>query len=60
MKRYEYVTIETKGYIGQTIKGHREVIDRYAADGYRYAGYIPVEAIDGNIFKLDLIFEIDC
>ena len=36
---------------------HREMILRRAADGWRYAGWIPTQQINGGITELDLIFE---
>ena len=40
--------------------GSGEIIDEYAAKGYRYVGYIPVEMTGhGQILEMDLIFEIE-
>ena len=39
---------------------HRQIIDQYAAKGYRYVGYIPTDITGhGVIRQVDLIFEID-
>ena len=62
MKKYEYVTVEynVKELRESLTVKHREIIDLYASNGYRYAGMIPIEL--GNpthIRKLDLIFEKD-
>jgi len=36
------------------------LIDEYAAKGYRYVGFIPVNMTDyGKIKDVDLIFEIE-
>ena len=39
MKKYEYVTISTKtGLLSTKSTAHRDIIDEYAAKGYRYVG----------------------
>lgn len=39
---------------------HREVIEKYAAKGYAYKGYIPtVQGPSGKIVEMDLIFETE-
>ena len=63
MKKYEYVTIDTlNGFFSNQNQNYREVIDTYAAKGYRYVGWFPVKTsnlIEGAFEKVDLIFEID-
>lgn len=40
------------------VSEHREIIDQYAAQGYRFVAAIPTEMkINGCIRKMDLIFE---
>ena len=60
MKKYEYVRIDVDFFFGAEISEHREIIDKYAAMGYTYKGYIPT-SIGNNtaILAIDLIFEID-
>ncbi len=60
MKRYEYVEVYTGGIFSPRSMDHREVIDEYAMNGYRYVGFVPT-VIDsyGKIKRFDLIFEID-
>ena len=38
---------------------HREIIEKYASDGWRYVGYIPADVSNsgGAVNKIDLIFE---
>ena len=61
MKRYEYVNIHIGKFCGAKSEEHRNIIDAYAAHGYRYVGYIPTDINDyGKIKDMDLIFEIDC
>ena len=58
MLEYEFETIAAdRGFfVGKTI-AHRETILRRAAEGWRYAGYIPAKQINGGVFEIDLIFE---
>ena len=62
MKTYEYATIhyKTTGIVMAGTSEHRDVIDDYAARGYRYVDSIIVEA-DNNARprKVDLVFEKD-
>lgn len=61
MKKYEYVRVHMEGIFDAKAEKHREIIDEYAAQGYRYAGYIPTYIdMDGKMREIDLIFEIDC
>ena len=58
--RYEYVEVHIKRFLGAGSKEHRRLIDEYAAKGYRYVGFIPVNMTDyGKIKDVDLIFEIE-
>ena len=60
MKKYEYVNIDIDWFFGSGTIEHREIIDKYAAMGYTYKGYIPTKMnADGRIKTMDLIFEID-
>lgn len=60
MKKYEYVNINIDGFLGSGSEEHRNIIDEYAAKGYRYVGYIPTGITPhGKITDMDLIFEID-
>lgn len=60
MKKYEYVSLHIDKFFGASSKEHREIIDKYAKDGYRYVGYIPTVITDhGKIKDMDLIFELE-
>ena len=60
MKKYEYVSIYINRFVGAISEEHRQIIDEYAAKGYRYVGFIPTKLSDyGKIKEMDLIFEID-
>lgn len=68
MLEYEFETVPCRldggfasiafGAAGIETQGHREVICRRAADGWRYAGCIPrLQRAEGYIETIDLIFE---
>ena len=60
MYQYEYVSLYATGgfWIYQRENAHREIIDRYAAQGWRYAGYLPIKfSGDGGLKEIDLVFE---
>ena len=61
MKKYEYVNISIDNFfLGSGSEKHRQIIDEYAAKGYRYVGYIPTKITShGKIVEMDLIFEIE-
>ena len=61
MKKYEYVNISIDNFfLGSVSEEHRQIIDEYAAKGYRYVGYIPTKITPhGKIVEMDLIFEIE-
>lgn len=60
MKKYEYVQVHINKFVGAKSEKHRQIIDHYAAKGYRYVGYIPTIISDyGKTKNIDLIFEID-
>lgn len=61
MKKYEYVNISIDNFfLGSGSEEHRQIIDEYAAKGYRYVGYIPTKITPhGKIVEMDLIFEIE-
>ena len=58
MKKYEYVEVNIARFVGAKSEEHRQIIDAYAAKGYRYVGFIPTSISDyGKFKKLHLIFE---
>lgn len=60
MKKYEYVSIEAYNPFGSVSEDYRQIIDKYAAKGYRYVGFIPTNFFDFGKFKnIDLVFEIE-
>ena len=56
--RFEQVSVEPfTTPKSSELNGHREIIARYAAQGFEYAGWIPVQqGPSGKILKLDLVF----
>lgn len=41
-------------------ENYRQIIDRMAAEGFIYRGYMPIGWENGKLTDIDLIFEIDC
>lgn len=60
MKKYEYERLKIAKFWTAGSTEHREIIDQYAARGYRYVGYIPTNIESyGRVTEIDLIFEMD-
>lgn len=58
MYEYAYVDVLSDGVRAAKYREHREIIDQYAAQGWRYAGYLPTHiSRDGVLCNIDLIFE---
>ena len=58
MYEYKYVRLKATGVMVVEFKDRQEIIDRYAAEGWRYAGWIPATlGAYGAIGHIDLIFE---
>lgn len=60
MAKYEYVSVDyqAKEIVIASLSEHRDIIDQYARQGYKYAGMIPTEiSAHGCLRKIDLIFE---
>lgn len=53
---FETVAADEGFFVGKTT-GHREAILRRAAEGWRYAGWIPTQQMNGSILEIDLVFE---
>ena len=61
MKTYEYERLQIGSMMLSESTEHRLIINKYALEGYRYVGYIPVViGSEGRIMSIDLIFEKDC
>lgn len=57
MYQYKYVSTELKGSVVDVCRVHREIIDKKAQEGWRYAGFVPTEFFGDRIRTVDLIFE---
>ena len=60
MYRYEYETIDVGGgfWLDNSKRMHRELIDTRAREGWRFAGYMPIQfSSRGSPTIIDLIFE---
>lgn len=61
MKVYEFERLQIWGMVISESTEHRLIINKYASEGYRYVGYIPVViGSDGRLMSIDLVFEKDC
>ncbi len=68
MKSYHYerVSFSALSFVGEDLghnrkgENYRQIIDRMAAEGFTYRGYMPVHWEKGKPIDVDLIFEIDC
>lgn len=57
---YRYESVDTGGgfFFDNADCGHRGVIDAYAKEGWRFAGFVPTRFSSyGGIKALDLVFE---
>lgn len=58
MLEYEFERVTGGGVFSTVIDGHQNVIRRRAAQGWRFAGWIPAKQKGyGYIAEIDLIFE---
>ena len=60
--RYEYfrTKLDKNNYaMNAGSESHRDVIDKMAAEGKRYAGWFPVtQGPTGKVVEFDLVFEV--
>ena len=60
MKKYEYIRLRIGGFVNSKCEEHREIINKYAAKGYRFVNYIPTKIEPfGRFMEIDLIFEME-
>lgn len=60
MYQYHYETLYTGGgfWLDNASKEHRDIIDRYAAEGWRYVGFVPSRfSSQGGMKEIELVFE---
>ena len=58
MYEYKYVILQGKsGFALLRFEEHRTCIDRCAAQGWRYVGWVPVDITSGAMTRMDLVFE---
>lgn len=58
MLEYEFEKVTGGGFWATVVDSHREVIQRRARQGWRFAGWIPTKQKGyGYIAEIDLIFE---
>ena len=60
MKKYEYEEVVMRGFFGSHTTEHHNIINRRAAEGWRYVGFVPLEVTQNGVLQaFDLIFEKD-
>ena len=52
----ERIVVDKGVFVGKSLD-HQETILRRAAEGWRYAGWIPASQVNGMLKAIDLIFE---
>ena len=58
MMKYEYVNVKNAKVFSAKCEKHREIIDEYAAKGYRFVTFIPTNIESyGRIVAYDLVFK---
>lgn len=60
MYQYQYEPLYTGGgfWIDNSGNEHRDIIDRYAAEGWRYVGFVPSRfSSQGGMKEIELVFE---
>ena len=58
MKEYTYNNVQIGKFFFSTSANHRDIINEYAAQGWRYVGYIPTQfTSNGGTKAIELIFE---
>lgn len=58
MLEYEFEKVTGHGFASTVIDDHRDIIQRRAGQGWRFAGWIPAKQKGyGYIAEIDLIFE---
>ena len=60
MLEYEFERVDRAGGMlsfSWEFTNHQEIIRKRAAEGWRFAGWVPVTQIDGFIKTIDLVFE---
>lgn len=61
--KYERVSFSRISYVNEDLghnrngENYRQIIERMAAEGYSYKGFMPVRWEDGKPTDVDLIFE---
>ena len=57
MYEYKYVSVDREGWIFSGFQSYRDAIDKEAAEGWRYTGWVPVDITNGAMTRIDLVFE---
>lgn len=57
MYEYKYASVQREGWLFSGFESYQEMIDKGAALGWRYVGWVPVEYTNGALTRIDLVFE---
>ncbi len=57
MYEYKYVSVDREGWIFSGFQSYQEAINKAAAEGWRYTGWVPVDITNGAMTRIDLVFE---
>ncbi len=53
---FERIAVDKGVFVGKSLD-HQEAILRRAAQGWRYAGWVPASQVNGMLKAIDLIFQ---
>ncbi|WP_373599116.1 DUF4177 domain-containing protein [Paraclostridium bifermentans] len=55
---YEYIYVKSKASSVFRVSDHREIINKYSKEGWRFVSAIPSDfELNGKIIEFDLVFE---
>lgn len=55
---YEYIYVKSKASSIFRVSDHREIINKYSKEGWRFVSAIPSDfELNGKIIEFDLVFE---
>lgn len=61
MKEYHYESVRYDHIFGAATEEHRGIIDRCAAEGWTYVGFLPTSITSHGVYeRVDLIFVREC
>ncbi|MEE0732774.1 MAG: hypothetical protein U0M23_03910 [Acutalibacteraceae bacterium] len=56
--KFERLAFKNNPAMNAETEEHRKIIEKYAGEGYRYTGYLPVKiGPSGKVLVVDMIFQ---